>query len=299
MRLDTVDSPCPVCGSRDVAIFLDGADATLDSSEFGSSRKTAGHGRILRCRNCRFGFSQFRPSDDQLSSLYRQMDNEVYDQELPGRTTTARRHLRLLQRFCPPGRLLDVGCASGLLVKGAAEAGWQVTGVEPSQTFFDKAKATVGSRGSLLQGTLQEVDLPPATFDAVTLWDVLEHVQQPVEFLRLCASKLKPRGCLFVNVPDLDSFPARLLGRRWPLFLAEHLNYFNRSSLRKLAVNLGLIEVQMGQRAASFSLPYLFYRLSQHNIPLAGLGHRLIQASPLRHQTVPIMLGESYVVWKR
>src|SRR5580658_6349286 len=113
MRIDTVDFPCPVCGGREASVFLDGSDATLEASEFGSSRKTARHGRILRCRNCRFGFSQFRPSDEELSSLYRQMDNEVYDQELPGRTTTARRHLRLLQRFVPP-----VSCWTWVALRG-------------------------------------------------------------------------------------------------------------------------------------------------------------------------------------
>src|ERR1022692_4678086 len=104
MRLDEVDCPCPVCGSREAFVFLDGPETTLDPSEFGSSRKTTAHGRILRCRSCDLGFSQFRPADEQLSSLYRMMDNEVYDQELPGRRKTAQRHLRLLQRCCRPGR---------------------------------------------------------------------------------------------------------------------------------------------------------------------------------------------------
>jgi 2-polyprenyl-3-methyl-5-hydroxy-6-metoxy-1,4-benzoquinol methylase len=245
------------------------------------------------------GFSQFRPSDEQLSSLYRKMDNEIYDQELPGRRKTAQRHLKLLQRYAPPGQLLDVGCASGLLLKGAADAGWKVTGVEPSEVFFNKAHALVGSQGTVLHGTLQEVALPDAFCDAETVWDVLEHVQHPVEFLTLCASKLRPGGYLLANVPNLDSLPARLLGKRWPLFLAEHLNYFNPASLRKLAAKVGLTEVTMGQRPASFSLSYLFYRLAQHNIPGTPLGHRLIQQSPLRRSTVPVFLGEMYVVWRR
>jgi 2-polyprenyl-3-methyl-5-hydroxy-6-metoxy-1,4-benzoquinol methylase len=296
-----IDSLCPVCGAREAVVFLEGADHTLDSSEFGSSRKKIEHGRILRCKKCRFGFSQFRPSDEQLSSLYRKMDNEVYDQELPGRRKTAQRHLRLLQSYAgdKPGHLLDVGCASGLLLKGAADAGWTVTGVEPSEVFFTKAHAMVGSQGTVMHGTLQEVNLPDRAFDAETVWDVLEHVQQPVEFLQLCASKLKPGGHLLVNVPNLDSASARLLGKRWPLFLAEHLNYFNPASLRTLAAKVGLTEVKMGQRPASFSLSYLFYRLAQHNIPGTPLSHRIIQKSPLKHSTVPVLLGEVYVVWKR
>jgi predicted SAM-dependent methyltransferase len=67
-------------------------------------------------------------------------------------------------------------------------------------------------------------------FDAITAWDVLEHVPHPRAFLSACRSLLRPGGFLFLNVPDLDSWEGELLGRRWPLLLPEHLNYFNNSA---------------------------------------------------------------------
>jgi 2-polyprenyl-3-methyl-5-hydroxy-6-metoxy-1,4-benzoquinol methylase len=62
------------------------------------------------------------------------------------------------------------------------------------------------------------------------MWDVLEHVTDPVKFLGLCVTFLKPSGILIVNVPDISSFQAWVLGEHWPLLLPEHLNYFDRNS---------------------------------------------------------------------
>jgi SAM-dependent methyltransferase len=291
---------CPVCRSANTRLHLDDEDETLDPSIFGSSRKKITHGRILRCGACGFGFRQVRSNPAEMAELYRRMDVGVYESETAGRRATASRHLNLLNRFTAgsPGRVLDAGCASGHFLHEARRAGWAVAGVEPSEILFAKARETLGDDAELHCSILEQANFTPSSFDAVTLWDVLEHVPEPAGFMKLCGSLLKPGGKLFVNVPDLDSIEARLLGERWPLLLAEHLNYFNRKSLGICGEMAGLKWVHFGRRRVSFSVNYILFRLSQHRIPGAGLTHKLIGPA-LAKVSLPIYLGETFGVWSR
>lgn len=290
---------CPLCSRQDVETYSDDRGRQLAASNLGSSRQDVSHGKILRCRTCGFGFRQLRPTDEELSRLYRQLDPEVYERETRGRLRTAQRHLKIVQRYVAGGRLVDVGCASGSFLRCAADAGWSVVGVEPAQTLCAKAKQLLSGRGDILCTSLQQAGLAPSSFDALTLWDVLEHVPDPLEFMKYCASLLKPGGYLFANVPDLDSRQARFLGERWPLLLAEHLNYFNRRSLKFCGERAQLQWVDFGRRPASFSLEYVFYRLAQHHVLGATLSHRMVSGNFLGGISVPVFLGESYGVWSR
>ena len=290
---------CPLCEGKEVAIFSDDEDRELTVSDLGSSRGNVAHGRILRCAACGFGFRQSRPAEEDLSALYRQLDPEVYEKEMNGRLVTARRHLKMVQKYSKGTWLLDVGCASGAFLGCAADAGWSVVGVEPSEVLCRRAQAILGVRGDVFCVPLQQADLPASSFDVLTLWDVLEHVPDPRSFMKHCASLIKPGGYLLANVPDLDSLQARVLRKRWPLLLAEHLNYFNRKSLKLCGELAGLQWVKCGRRPASFSLEYVFYRLAQHGIPGAALSHRLVRANFLGDLSVPVWLGETCAVWTR
>jgi SAM-dependent methyltransferase len=172
------------------------------------------------------------PSEESLSRLYRELDTDVYEGELPARFRTAARQLRIVSRYVGPGRLLDVGCGSGVFLRCAADLGWKVVGVEPAKAAHRSAMALLAGRGEVVSCSLQDASLAPSSFDAVTLWDVLEHVPDPPSLMERAASLLTPAGHLFVNVPDLESLPTRLLRGRWPLLLPEHLVYFNRAGLR-------------------------------------------------------------------
>ncbi len=294
---------CPLCESTDVETY--GSDNSnnnepkLTAADLGSSRKNTSHGRIVRCRACRFGFRANRPAEEELSALYRQLDPLVYEKEALGRSKTARRHLRIVEHYVQAGRLLDVGCASGAFLRCASDAGWTVTGVEPAEALWAKAKQQMGEQSDVLCATLQGANLNPASFDVLTVWDVLEHVPDPLSFMRHCVSLLKPGGYLFANVPDLDSVQARLFRNRWPLLLAEHLNYFNRKSLQLCGEMAGLRWMGFGQRPASFSLEYLFYRLAQHGVPIASLGHAVVRKTFLSEISIPVFLGEIHGAWMR
>jgi SAM-dependent methyltransferase len=285
---------CCICGCARTKIHLRGGRHSLDRASFGSSRTKLSVGNILRCEQCGFGFSEVRPEERQLGELYRDLDVATYEAEAPGRLITARRHLRILHRyFKQRGRLLDVGCASGRFLAEAKSAGWDVTGVEPSTTLFEMAMTLLNGKASIYNSTLQQAEtLPAYFFEAITMWDVLEHVIDPVAFLQLACSLLKPGGYLILNIPNLDSMPARFLGSRWPLILPEHLNYFNTSSLKIAAEKAGLKAVHFGSRPAAFSLAYVTHRLGQHAFPGSKIISGFLSNSLLGPRVVHIYMGE-------
>ncbi len=291
---------CPVCASALVTLYRDdSAEGALTASDLGSSRQRISHGRILRCRECGFAFRTYRPSADELASLYRDLDPAMYERESDGRLRTAKRHLEIVKTCASHGRLLDVGCASGAFLACAADDGFEIMGIEPSSVLCAKAQERLRGRGRFYCSTLQDADIKDGSMNVVTLWDVLEHVPDPLDFLRRSASLVKPGGWVVANVPDLETWQARWLGERWPLLLAEHLSYFSRKSLALAGDEADLQVVRFGRRASSFSLKYVLHRLAQHNFPGAGIGHSLVDRVGLGSFTIPAFLGESYVVWQR
>jgi dolichol-phosphate mannosyltransferase len=300
-ELPDISPACPVCESRDgdVTVWVAGNMADHSPSTLGPSRSDLSHGTILRCRVCQLGFLKHSPEPEELSHLYSSLPGEMYESEAQGRLQTARRHLRILHRYARPGRLLDVGCASGIFLTVAAEQGWDVVGVEPSEALCRHAALALDGRGYVICATLQEAAPSLPSCNAITLWDVLEHVPQPVAFLESCCALVKPGGHIIANVPDLDSLPARVFGTRWPLLLPEHLTYFNRRSLSACGERAGLTCLAFGRRPASFSLGYVLHRLSQHGIPGVSTVARLTKASTLDRVTVSVPIGELYVVWRR
>ena len=299
MTAGSIATACPLCGGTKLKLHLDGSDHALDPSAFGSSRTSLSFGRILRCADCGFGFTETRPSAEQLRKLYERMDTAVYESETAGRIRTARRHLRILTEHArQAGRLLDVGCASGRFVEAAADPGWSAVGIEPSETLSAQAKQLLAGRATVWAATLQEAALERASFDAVTMWDVLEHVTNPVEFFETAAALIRPGGLMAVNVPNLDSLPARLLGRRWPLLLPEHLNYFNSRSLQACARRAGLLQLALGSRPVNFTVKYVLHRTGQH-VGLFSRLNAMAQKSALGDRVVPVWMGEIYAVWRK
>jgi SAM-dependent methyltransferase len=290
-------SQCPVCGHSETSLFLDGDDSLIEKS-IGSSRQKLSPGRILRCQNCGLAFRSFRPSPEEVARLYRQADDKVYETELPNRFRTARRHQAIVERFAKgPGRLIDVGCASGSFLRVMADQGWDVIGVEPSPSQVARATELLAGRGQIHQDILEHADLPESV-NLLTLWDVLEHVVEPRSFLTRCAGLLEQDGVLALSVPRIDSFIATAMGRSWPLLLAEHLNYFTVKSLRMCATDAGLKMIAWGTRPVSFSLNYVLFRLSQHGLP-TGLLSKFASAVGLEHKAINIWMGEVYAICRR
>jgi SAM-dependent methyltransferase len=158
------------------------------------------------------------------------------------RRAHARRKLWWL-RTLPPriprtGRLLDVGCAAGFFL-AEARAFYEVQGVELSA--WSSAYARDRLQLPVITGTLAQAALPAAHYDVITLWDVIEHVADPVPLLAEAARVLKPGGRLVLTTGDWGSAYARARGAGWHLMTPPwHLTMFNRATLQRAAERAGL-----------------------------------------------------------
>jgi SAM-dependent methyltransferase len=155
----------------------------------------------------------------------------------------ARYSVRGFPRAVPGGgRALDVGSGSGLFLGTLARLGWDVLGVDTSRAAADQAQRSLGIEVRV--GSFLDVDLPEAAFDHVRMGHVLEHFHDPLAALRRVTAVLAPGGMLFVETPNPDCLPARLLGDEWfPWEAPRHTFLFPPDALASALEEAGF-EVQ-------------------------------------------------------
>src|SRR6185503_10728546 len=129
-------------------------------------------------------------------------------------------------------RLLDAGCAMGFFLNQARADGWEVEGIDPSRWAAEYARREFGL--TVHNAPLARVALKPASFDVITLWDVVEHLPHPVTDLTHLARALKPGGLFALSTHSIGSLSAKLLGPRYPFLMAMHVTHFNRRTIAEL-----------------------------------------------------------------
>lgn len=143
---------------------------------------------------------------------------------------------QFFRRAAASGTLLDVGCSTGSFLFAARKHGWKVAGVEISPSAAHVAKQLTGAAITVGTVTDHVVDI---TYDAVTAWEVLEHVMEPRAFVAACVDLLAPGGAFAISVPNWGSPWMRNSphSEHWPPF---HLTYWERGTLRDLFQQAGL-----------------------------------------------------------
>ena len=236
--METVER-CNLCGAREAEEFMRGFDRFgLGTGEF----------QLVRCTSCGLIYLDPRPDLQDLPAYYAE-DLPSFAGARPVRSHSLRaldrdHGIRNLCRAVPapaqpPGQILDIGCGTGLFLASMRERGWHVAGIEPSPAMATFARQTLGL--DIRQGRIEEVELPAAAYDVITLWHVLEHVQDPALTLRKVYRALRPSGWLLLTVPNLESPEARVFGRYWVgLDIPRHLFLFSAPVLRRYLQEAGL-----------------------------------------------------------
>ncbi len=286
---------CNLCGRDDFRVRFpataDGAALRVDAFRCTSSGY-GHHAQIVECRHCGLVYANPRWPSEFVLDAYSAVEDETYVEERLGRELTFRHHLRQMEGVIGPAagrRLLDVGAYIGVFVEVAAAAGWQAQGVEPSAW----AAAEALRRGlDVRVGTLDTVDLPAASFDVVTMWDVIEHVVDPAAELERARHLLRPGGWLVVHTMDIDAPIARLMGRRWPWLMDMHLYYFSGRTLGRMLDEHGYEVVWQGAQGRYLRLGYLTSRLEGLQSGLGRLGRATVNGLGLREAAIPINFGD-------
>jgi len=292
---------CRVCGSDRVKFWrkrtldrrLVPNDLRITDSRYGVTLS------LWRCDHCDFVQAD---GDEipELFELYSELDDPTYES---GRETRKLQMQWLLERglgaLPTAGTLLDVGAGTGLMVIEAKEKKLKAVGVEPSHSLVAAGRTQNGlSDSELVQGTIPNPALDGQVFDLVCLIDVIEHVADPVAFLRSAAERLSVGGLCIVVTPDVSSATARALGKRWWHFRLAHVGYFDRHSMELAARSAGLSVTQSFRAKWFFSVNYLADRVAVYLPPVNKLNQIAASKPVLRRlyqRIIPLNLHDSLV----
>jgi 2-polyprenyl-3-methyl-5-hydroxy-6-metoxy-1,4-benzoquinol methylase len=225
---------------------------------------------VRRCRDCGLGWVSPRLSEAGLAAMYG--DDSYWRSESPktlgyGDYRGAERlYIKTFKRRLEfvlgdrerGGRALDVGCAAGFCMAAMGELGFEAYGVEVSAEIARHAQEALGF-GTVHVGTLETAPHELASFDLITMWDVVEHVVDPLSLLRRARELLKPDGLLVLETQNIDSAFARLLGRRWHHFKhQEHIYHFTPATVRQLLDMTGFEVQKVTPRSGGKYVPFEF-----------------------------------------
>lgn len=267
------DVKCNICGNEKNELILTVPDCVEAASKF----------QLVRCRKCDLTFVSPRPqnidwrkyypddtyhaygSDGMRGTIgkgrekikkylmewiggYREKGNQIKGVGMINCFISKIMENRLIgvvpSKYC--GRLLDVGCGSGELLRWYQNHGWETMGIEPSK----KGARNARSKGlQIIESTIEESSLPENYFDAIIMVQVLEHLKDPKASLSKLHRALRPAGLLMAGVPNFLCIDRYMLGSAWlPLETPRHLYYFTPKSLRYLFKAVGFNNLQIRRK---------------------------------------------------
>jgi 2-polyprenyl-3-methyl-5-hydroxy-6-metoxy-1,4-benzoquinol methylase len=293
---------CAVCGSTEHEVVLEARyenEKDLDLIEkFRASGDELLIDRLVRCRRCGLQYISPRLRSDLILSSYAEGEDPVYVSQMDARERTFAASLRRIERLVGrPGTLLDIGTAAGGFLAAATRRGWKAEGCEPNRWLAAWGSEHYGVR--IRPGGVFEQSYAPESFDVVTLWDVIEHTTNPRETIEHCRSLLKPGGVLVVNYPDIGSWIARALGRRWLFLTSVHLHYFDRSTIARLLESTGFELALVRPHIQQLELDYLLSRGAVLSPTASRVARRLVAPLGLGRWQVRYWLGQTFVAARR
>jgi 2-polyprenyl-3-methyl-5-hydroxy-6-metoxy-1,4-benzoquinol methylase len=252
---ESILTECPLCGSPDLR-------AQYRFAQFS----------VLKCRECEGSWRTNMYSTGDITAMYTGEEysrNPYFSYDVGEFKKTARgrycnyvQALSAIESMVGVGKLLDLGCGSGAFLSVAQERGWSVSGVELSPELSRLSRRAVGVE--VINASFEAVELPAESYDVITMWDIIEHVLDPVGCLEKVSHLLKPGGVALFCTPDEDSvlaraglFLYRISGGKvfYPalaLHPTYHTYFFSKSGFKEMVRKSGMQAVRCYSQEAFF-----------------------------------------------
>jgi 2-polyprenyl-3-methyl-5-hydroxy-6-metoxy-1,4-benzoquinol methylase len=202
--------------------------------------------------------------------------------------------VRAIEKRIGRGRLLDVGASCGFFVEQALRSGFDAYGIELSSEAI--AMAPEGVRERLILGDVNTLDLARLEpFDVITAFDLIEHVFDPLKFLRELARVAKPGSWVVISTPDVSHLLRHVLRARWPMFQPlQHTVLFSPRSLRLALSSAGYDQISIGPATKTLTADYLAGQINMYLPAAVNLYRRASRAIPeaLRTRPINVNIGE-------
>ena len=214
LKLTAAHTTCILCEGEDLKALPDYAEHHL-----------------VRCSNCSHVFSDAIPSPEELDAFY----NSDYDRTTYFSPVTEKRYNELLdgfEKYRRTGRILDIGCGYGFFLETAKKRGWEVYGTEVSS----EACQICSDKGIEMHcGKFEEARFAAESFDIVVSFEVIEHLQNPVEIVKGIRNVLRKGGLCYLTTPNFNAYLRyKLKGKYDVIDYPNHLSYFTSKTLRRL-----------------------------------------------------------------
>ncbi|MCU7550804.1 class I SAM-dependent methyltransferase [Chitinophagaceae bacterium LB-8] len=230
---------CPVCNSTSIHPLLTVKDESVSGEQF----------VIWQCEQCSLRFTQDVPDETSIGPYYKSPDyishtninkgllNKLY-QGVRNFTLNQKANLLIHTTGLKQGSMLDVGCGIGAFINVMKNKGWQVEGAEPDEDARRLAK-------ELFQLSIKQpsalFDFRPSSFDAISLWHVLEHVHDLHNYVEQLKTLLKENGQLFIAVPNYQSLDSEIYRLKWAAYdVPRHLYHFTPQAIQVLMKQHGM-----------------------------------------------------------
>ena len=292
---------CAVCGTEGNATELYPANFGPEafSPETFSARRLPDriHYRMVRCNRCGLVRSDPVADAELAAKLYRQSSFD-YSREVDSLARTYGSYLARLERYgAAKGSLLEIGCGNGFFLERARAQGYQdVRGVEPSARAIELAPGDI--RGRIVCAMMGPGLFPDASFDAICLFQVLDHVFDPAGAIETCFQMLKPGGFILALNHNVEALSARILKERSPIVDIEHTYLYSPASMRRLFSKCGFEVKEVGTVRNLYSLGYLA-RL----VPFPGFLKKALLATlggtGVGRLRVKVPLGNLYMIGRK
>lgn len=245
--------------------------------------------RVVRCGGCGLVMSDPQPDDDTLERIYTETyfigsDRDDLDVQTGFlKRGTARLQLAEIIAYVEDRghgpsrpRVLEVGCGNGDFLVEARDAGFDIQGIDVSESAVAIANRILGE-GTARADRLEDLNIAEGSLDIVVLADVIEHVRDPAQLIAGVRRILKPEGVVFVATPSLDSLSARLMGRYWVEYKLEHLFYFDKRTITRLLVQAGFGNIAVTPGRKVLSAAYIIAHFERFPVPFLTPGLKMLK----------------------